>query len=486
MTDMFRQQPIEIGTRREVFWDDTMINRDISDTLTTLHHPERRELILKCDNAWGGDDATYMNVIDDNGLKRLYYGVYRSPWCPGGKLETNYECYAESTDGIHWETPELGLIEFNGSKRNNIVWTDVDGFRVIRDTNPKCKSEEKYKALLDVADGHKRRLCLFTSPDGLKWEKRHLLNIVDETSFDSMNTLLYNERTGHYECFMRGFHMTRDPQSRHMIRGICMSTSEDLIHWSYPVHLQYDPFFDWQMYTNGIMHYYRAEHIYVGFPTRYVERKSGWTTNYDELCGREKRLERLKDPQPRIATAVTDAVFMTSRNGLNWSRFGDAFLRPGPEYPNNWVYGSVYLSSGMVETPSTHPGCEPEISMYSAENRWSGEPAAIYRYSIRRDGFASQFGSWRGARMYTRPFILRGRELRINFATSAAGAVKIRMIKADGSDLDADTMDTDEMFGDSTERRVHFTTGEIDKFIGQPVVLRFDLWDADVYSFKFS
>lgn len=64
--------------------------------------------------------------------------------------------------------------------------------------------------------------------------------------------------------------------------------------------------------------------------------------------------------------------------------------------------------------------------------------------------------------------------------------MKIRMIKADGSDLDADTMDTDEMFGDSTERRVHFTTGEIDKFIGQPVVLRFDLWDADVYSFKFS
>ena len=30
-------------------------------------------------------------------------------------------CYAESLDGIHWYRPELGLVEFEGSKRNNIL-----------------------------------------------------------------------------------------------------------------------------------------------------------------------------------------------------------------------------------------------------------------------------------------------------------------------------------------------------------------------------
>ena len=31
-------------------------------------------------------------------------------------------CYAISKDGIHWEKPALGLVEFEGSKQNNIVW----------------------------------------------------------------------------------------------------------------------------------------------------------------------------------------------------------------------------------------------------------------------------------------------------------------------------------------------------------------------------
>lgn len=30
-------------------------------------------------------------------------------------------CYAVSKDGIHWEKPELGLVEFNGSNKNNIL-----------------------------------------------------------------------------------------------------------------------------------------------------------------------------------------------------------------------------------------------------------------------------------------------------------------------------------------------------------------------------
>ena len=484
---MFRgSEVIDIGTRREVFWDDTMINRDLSDTQTVLHHPQRREKILTCDMPWGGDDAGYMSVIDDHGIKKLYYNASRSRWCPEGARDA-VECYAQSTDGIHWETPSLGLIDYQGSRDNNIVWDqEVDGFRVFYDTNPDCPADERYKVLKDVeVDGH-RRLSLLVSPDGLKWKQHSILNITDETTFDSLNTLLYNDQTQRYECFMRGFHMTRDPQTRHMIRGIMFSWSKDLVHWTFPQHLSYEPFADWQMYTNNISRYYRAEHVYVGFPTRYVERTSGWTTNYDELCGREKRLERLEDPQKRIATAVTDAVFMTSRDGLHWRRFGESFLRPGPEYPNNWVYGSSYLAAGMVESPSTHPGCDPEISMYSSENRWSGQSADIYRYTIRRDGFASQQAPIWGARLYTKKFKFTGKDLFINFSTSAAGAVKIRMIREDGVDLDADTMDTDELFGDSTERHVIFPKNHIDDFIGRPVILRFDMWDADVYSFHFA
>ena len=42
-------------------------------------------------------------------------------------------CYATSKDGIHWEKPDLGLVEYNGSQRNNIVWRGPHGAGVIKD-----------------------------------------------------------------------------------------------------------------------------------------------------------------------------------------------------------------------------------------------------------------------------------------------------------------------------------------------------------------
>ncbi|GIT29989.1 MAG: hypothetical protein Ct9H300mP1_20350 [Planctomycetaceae bacterium] len=47
----------------------------------------------------------------------------------GRQLITNshpeFYCYAESHDGIRWTKPDLGFVEFNGSKKNNIIWDGV-------------------------------------------------------------------------------------------------------------------------------------------------------------------------------------------------------------------------------------------------------------------------------------------------------------------------------------------------------------------------
>ena len=55
-------------------------------------------------------------------------------------------CYAESKDGIHWKKPELGLVEFNGSKANNIVMATING----RDYAPKFA--------IPVSEFHSKRL----------------------------------------------------------------------------------------------------------------------------------------------------------------------------------------------------------------------------------------------------------------------------------------------------------------------------------------
>ena len=33
--------------------------------------------------------------------------------------------YAESKDGIHWETPVLGKVKYQGSRENNIIPRDL-------------------------------------------------------------------------------------------------------------------------------------------------------------------------------------------------------------------------------------------------------------------------------------------------------------------------------------------------------------------------
>ena len=67
------------------------------------------------------------------------------PESGGYSIPHNVICYAESKDGVHWSRPELGLIEFNGSKKNNIILSGVvalQAFVPFRDDNPDCKPQE--------------------------------------------------------------------------------------------------------------------------------------------------------------------------------------------------------------------------------------------------------------------------------------------------------------------------------------------------------
>lgn len=79
----------------------------------------------------------------------LYEGRYRMWYLcmPRDDERASYVCYAESADGENWERPELGLVEFAGSKANNIVADRRDyGLEsVFRD--PVAPPETRYKGI---------------------------------------------------------------------------------------------------------------------------------------------------------------------------------------------------------------------------------------------------------------------------------------------------------------------------------------------------
>ena len=241
-------------------------------------------------------------------------------------------CYAESKDGIHWSKPSLGLVEFNGSKENNIIWEGVGShnFTPFKDTNPNCKAEEGYKAIGRGEGG----LFVFKSRDGIHWSLMHDQPVITKGAFDSQNLAFWDGTRGEYREYHRDFRNGRD---------IRTSTSRDFLHWSEPVFLNYSPGRVSQLYTNQVIPYYRAPHIFLGFPTRYIDR--GWTESTRKLPQLEYRRLRGTKSQ-REGTALTDGMFMSSRDGRNFRVWPESFIRPGLRLKYNWFYGDNYQNWG--------------------------------------------------------------------------------------------------------------------------------------------
>jgi hypothetical protein len=70
-------------------------------------------------------------------------------------MNPRWSAHAESQDGIHWEKPDLGIIEFDGSRDSNLVWMGPGAnMAPFRDDNPDAPDEQRYKAVVRDIDGY--------------------------------------------------------------------------------------------------------------------------------------------------------------------------------------------------------------------------------------------------------------------------------------------------------------------------------------------
>nr|MBQ4318232.1 hypothetical protein [Clostridia bacterium] len=512
---------INIGNRRECFFDYYLIDTQKTTARLMLHSPVKRERVMLHDLDWEGDDCgSHTFFFDDRwygcdgefakGTYRMYYRVHRTAaYDPSpSRSEDIAICYAESPDGINWVRPDLGLYEWNGNIHTNIVLDktihdDLCTCYVFRDPNPDCPPDEKYK-LISAYDEPKKpngekgkfRLFCYPSSDGIHFRPGYML--TDKGYFDSVNVIVWDDDAGLYRGFVRGVHCSGfNPAdgfigsddwdtvvgqikagSGRLIRDVMYIESKDFHVWTDPVWLRYDDGDEIQMYNNNVMPYFRAPHQYIGFPLRYFERTE-WTPNYDELRGSEKRRERCKE-QKRFGLAITDCGFMTSRDCVHFHRFPNAFVRPSAENGRNWVYGDGEIAYGMLITGSSDRGAEDELSLYFAENRITGEAMELYRHTIRIDGFASLHADGEET-VVTKPFVYNGSRLSVNISTSAFGYLYFTLIDKDGS-----WYVSSEVFGDSTDRSVFFDGDIIKRLSGCEVTLEVRMRDADLYSMIFS
>lgn len=468
---------IAINNRLELFVDDHLIER-LAGAAHHMHRPTPAEIVFKFDKPWEGNVCGYSAILHDGEKYRLYYrGWNFLPTQSDHQVIPNY-CVAYSDDGLTFTRPNLGLVDYKGSTDNNIILEgdDYHSFSPFVDTRPGTPANERFKALATTS-GHKaHELIAYVSADGLTWKPIRDEPIIDKSrgAFDSMNLAFWSPHENCYLCYGRTWsHATADSVYGGK-RTISRYTSKDFINWEGPFAMQFAGTPMEEFYTSSTIPYPRAPHIYLAFPKRFVKGASPLTQAQADA------MEIL----PSQRGDVSDGVLLSSRGGNQYDRlFMEAFVPPGRDQ-GNWAARSIMSVWGMAQT------ADDEISLYYQQN-YGLPTASVKRYTLRTDGFASIRAPWQGGEFTTKPITFTGKELKLNFATSAAGSVKVEIQSPAGRPFEGftldnavtmtgDYLDQPAQWGDKTSPKT-----DVSSLIGKEVRLRFVMRDADLYAMKF-
>ncbi|MDG1894567.1 MAG: hypothetical protein P8J37_06645 [Fuerstiella sp.] len=432
------QEPIDVGNRLELFVDDHLIGGMDGDVSRQLMRPEPQEVVFETGEPWEGNTSGYYTVFQDGDVYRMSY----RGWRHDENMKAAHKevtCYAESKDGVRWTKPRLGLFEWNGSKENNIVWLGpgTHNFTAFRDTNPAAPAKEKYKAFGGVGS-FGGGLVPFTSPDCIHWTQSQEKPVITNGAFDSQNLAFWDTDRSEYRAYWRYF--------GDGVRAIRTATSKDFIRWENEADLTYakgTP--NEHLYTNAIQKYFRAPHLFLGFPTRY---------------------------EPK--SQQVEPILMTSRDGVRFQRYADAVIpRTAPKDRNH--NRSNYMVWGMFQLP----GKPNEISIYGTENYYESTPGRVRRFTYRVDGFVALRGGVLGGNVTTKPLQYNGRQLLLNYLANDGGALTVEVLNDAGEVIGK----SKSLNGDVVDAPVAWKQKPT---LGHGTIrLRFTIKNADVYSMQF-
>ncbi len=455
------QDAIDIGNRLEPFVDHLLIDRMSCVTLQ-LANPQPMESVLQFDQPWEGRYCGYVTIFRDGAVVRMYYRGLPESKADGSDMETT--CYAESADGIHFTRPNLGLYERNGTRENNIVLAEQapfsHNFAPFLDERPGVPAEERFKALAGLSS---TGLVGYVSGDGIHWKKIDEKPLITKGHFDSQNLAFWSLQE---QCYVSYFRMST-PEG---FRWVDRCTSPDFRTWTDPVVMDNGGVPQEHIYTNQTVPYFRAPHIYLAIAARFMPGRRAITTEEATRIGIEKD----------YAGDCSDCVLMSSRGGNHYDRtFMEGFIKPeiGPE---NWTSRTNYPARGLVQTG------ENELSMYVQHN-YGQTTGYLKRYALRLDGFASVNAPYAGGELQSKPLRFQGSQLHLNFATSAAGSIRVELVGTNGEAIPGYRLeDAEEVIGNSTDRVVRWKSGgELPPVASQPVRLRFAMKDASLYAIQF-
>ncbi|MBB73530.1 MAG: hypothetical protein CMJ75_03335 [Planctomycetaceae bacterium] len=466
--------------RRQLFLDNALI-ASRSGLKRVVNPPEKYQgnPVVRANQApWQTFRAqlygTVLYIPEERKFKMWYLAAPRFPWEPpvtkdGRQVCPNFQftAYAESTDGFHWDLPELGLVDYNGSRKNNIckLATEcAEGVAVVydpRDQNPSRRYKAFYWEHAVPYQGSPVKpingMSVAFSADGKLWTEHPANPVIDQAS-DSGQQALWDPDHNVFRSFGR-FGAGG--------RKVAMSQSVDFLDWS-PSRLvlaadeKDGPRV--QVYGMGTTFY---EGLFVGLPWMFHE-------------GTTEKL---------------DVELAISRDRLNWHRVADRTVFIPNGKPHEWDAGIIFTASQPLQVVGNtifvfYSAVQGDHAYNALEYAQPGDAdyqkfrqratASIGVATIRRDGFVSLDAGAEGGKLVTHVFPWPGdTRLHIN-ADLTEGEMVVEVIDKAGKVCAC----SDVMRGNHYESEVDFdralaTTPQAS------LQLRFRISNGKFYSFWF-
>ena len=513
-----KNEPLDIDSRRQLFLDDFMIDR-MNGLTRTMHQPVKRGPVLKAEEPWEG---VYIGVfsppmwIPDEGIfKQVYecrYDGYR------GKAGHKY-ALAISRDGIHWEKPNLGLVEFDESKENNLFPTP-DNRRLVHvvfdqdDPDPK----RRYKGLLTIPRGR----VPVVSSDCLHWRK-----LDAQLPSADAGTMAFDRDK---RLFMA---MLKRSNPNTVGRSYDVSFSNDFINWSKPrfmlgmdkdrdqkmaidvirrrlanpalakpLFIDPDPAIGWrrpegkrhiptwqaECYNFGVIPY---EGIYLGlltvyYPTgqRLPERSNADGFNLIQLAmSRELRdWKRLGDRQPFLEPSPLTKGLVGNYDRLQLAAY-NGIIQHGDEV--RFYYVGIKRRVPQHDRWPDGSKRDPSTLRDSERADWLEDThSAMCLAVLRRDGFISLTAGDEAGQLITKPLVVTGSQLLLNVNVHESGEARVEVLGEDKKAIRGFELSSSvPLRGEDVNQVVQWRDkADWARLAGKTVSLRIQLRNADLYA----
>ena len=355
-------------------------------------------------------------------------------------------CYAVSKDGIHWEKPELGLVEFDGNKKNNIVMRGPHGssivgavFKDLHDPDP----ARRYKVLLfGRLKDNKHGWGVRFSPDGINWSQLILTpEIGDDVS--ASHIAFWTPDLGKYVAFVRQF---SEPSPR--VRQIPRTESPDFVHWTKAQLVLRGLERKLQTYTMPVFPY---AGIYIGLPVIF-------NTESDRV----------------------HAELAWSPDSIQWHRICPGTpLIANSQHMDGYDWGCIYPSPAIFRKDEV-------LLYYGASNglHYGWRDGFFCLARLRPDGFAGyeQVDAKKRATITTKPVLAVADSLCLSADVAISGYVKVMLFDKENNELAESELITKTV----TDAELQWPEGfSFSSLKGSEIRFAFELGNAKLYSFSF-